>query len=136
MSHISDAMKAFHENTMWIVNNGMMADLAIEDTNNKVINWFVMHKQEWKHGEIVDFISMDEGTGIYTVYALCTDDTVLAIPEEELDNPEKFEINGHHTSMVRTRPQEITGEDADQLADRVLDERERIMKARVSGIRK
>ena len=59
MSHISDAMKAFHENTMWIVNNGMMADLAIEDTNNKVINWFVMPKQEWKHGEIVDFISMD-----------------------------------------------------------------------------
>lgn len=123
--NMADIMKEFHRGTWWETNKGEMAELAIEDTHAKITNYYVLHDRAWTHGAVVDFIDMDEGSGTYTVYALCTDGTVLAVPEEELDNPVTVTYEEQKVQMVRHLPREI--EDTAELGRRILAEKDRTM---------
>ena len=122
---MADIMKEFHRGTWWEVNKGEMAELAIEDTHAKITNYYVLHDRAWTHGAVVDFIDMDEGTGTYTVYALCTDGTVLSVPEEELDNPVTVTCGDQKVQTVRHLPKEI--ENTAELGRRILAEKDRTM---------
>ena len=122
---MADIMKEFHRGTEWELNNGEMAALAIEDTHAKITNYYVIHDRAWTHGAVVDFIDMDEGTGRYTVYALCTDGTVLAVPEEDLDEPVTVTYGDQRIQMVRHLPKEI--ENTAELGRRILAEKDRTM---------
>ena len=124
---IADIMKEFHRGTWWESRNGQMAELAIEDTHAKITNYYVIHDRVWDHGAVVDFIDMDEGTGKYTVYALCTDGTVLAVPEEELDEPMTVTWEGQSFQSVRRLPREV--EDTADLGRRILAEKDRLWDA-------
>jgi hypothetical protein len=121
---IADIMKEFHRGTWWETQNGQMVELAIEDTHAKITNYYVVHDRAWTHGAVVDFVDMDEGTGKYTVYALCTDGTVLAVPEEELDEPAVITFEGQSFQMVHHLPKEV--EDTAELGKRILREKDRV----------
>jgi hypothetical protein len=124
-SRIADVMKEFHRGTMWEFQGGEMAALALEDTTAKILNYYVVQDRAWEHGKVEDFISMDEGSGDYTVYALCSDGVVLMIPDHELDEPTIINFQNQRVKMIHHMPKQV--KDTEELADRILAEKDRLL---------
>jgi hypothetical protein len=131
VSRIADVMKEFHKGTMWEFQGGEMAELALEDTGAKILNYYVVHDRLWEHGKVEDFISMDEGSGNYTVYALCSDGVVLMIPDHELDEPCIINFRNQRVKMIHNMPKQV--KDTEELADRILAEKDRLLEELEKG---
>lgn len=124
MSRIAETMREFHRGTMWEFDR-RMTELALEDTEAKIKNYYVLHDLPWPHGRIRDFVSMDEGTGHYQVYVLWEDGAVLQIADTELDEAADVAYHGQYTRAIQTEPAAV--EDTDVLADRLLAEKDRLL---------
>ena len=66
----------------------------------------IRYDRAWEHGKVEDFISMDEGSGDYTVYALCSDGVVLMIPDHELDEPTIINFQNQRVRMIHHMPKQ------------------------------